>query len=248
MSGVKRKLATVDLETGEVLNGMTVFFHKKSNPYPEGFIMLSQFAASYVAREKDFKLETHRVLWAMISHLSWANWTTVSQRELADQLGMKQPNVCKAMKLLETKGIILRGKRIGNVYRWRLNPEFGWKGDTDDLCDATEELDNSDFTEAKLRHMIDGGLGEHTGKLRIVNGGLNSERHKKKLNAQARKYRAWVKEYRRAIYGPEYDDGIDWEALSTEEVVELHDRAAEAEKNMKVSGEWEELMRRYPLK
>ena len=242
MVGRKRRIGAFDLDTGEVFEGVPVFFHKKRNPYPEGWVMNSQFAFGYVAREPEFKLETHRVLWAVLEHLSWSNWVVIPLKEIAEEIGMKLPNVSKAINLLERKGILIRGKKVGRSYQWRLNPEFGWKGDTDDLVSAGENLDCSEYTEAKLHHLVDNGLGEYTGQLRIINGGLNSEEYKQKLNKRAREYRVWVKRMRRAIYGEEYDEGIDWEKLSTEEVIRLHDEAAEREKQLRASGEWQRLM------
>lgn len=244
MTGRKRNLATVDLDTGEILEGVSVFFHKKHNPYPEGWTMNSQFAAGFVAKDKDFKLETHRVLWALLENLTWENWSILTLTSIAEELEMQRPNVSKAVKLLEKKGIIIRGEKMGKSYKWRLNPEFCWKGDTDKLSEASDDLESSEFTEAKLNHLVEQGLGKHTGKLRIINGGLNTNEHRQKLNAQARKYRAWVKEYRLAVYGQE--EGIEWENLTTEEVIKLHDEAAEREKQLRQAGEWEKLMAKRP--
>ncbi len=240
MPGKKRKIGTVDLDTGEVLEGVSVFCHKKRNPYPEGWVMNSQFAAVFVAKDKEIKGETHRVLWYLLGVLSWENWIVIPTVHIAKELEIKRPQVSRAMSLLEKKGIIIRGEKVGRYYAFRLNPEFGWKGDTDKLSEANDDLECSEYIEAKLNHLVENGLGEHTGKLRIINGGLNTEEHRQKLNAQARKYRAWVKKYRLAVYGQK--EGIEWEKLTTEEVIKLYDEAAEREKQLRASGEWQQLM------
>ena len=245
MAGKKRNIGTVDLDTGEVLEGVSVFCHKKRNPYPEGWVMNSQFAAGFVAKDKDFKLETHRVLWALLEHLTWENWSILPLTYIAQELGMQRPNVSKAVKLLEKKGIIIRGEKSGKSYKWRLNPEFGWKGDTDKLSEASDDLECSEYTEAKLNHLVEQGLGKYTGQLRIINGGLNTDEHRQKLNAEAKKYRAWVKKYRLAVYGQE--EGIEWQKLTTEEVIKLHDEAAEREKQLRQAGEWEKLITERPF-
>ncbi|CCQ70206.1 RepA [Crocosphaera watsonii WH 0402] len=43
------------------------------------------------------------------------------------------------MKVLEQKGIILRGPKVGRSYAFMLNPEFGWKGDVANLNEYTEK-------------------------------------------------------------------------------------------------------------
>jgi len=48
---------------------------------------------------------------------------------------MHQPDVSKAMKVLEKKEIILRGPKVGRSYAFRLNPYFGWKGKVKNLED-----------------------------------------------------------------------------------------------------------------
>ena len=124
----------------------------------------------------------------MIEHLTWENWSVLPLTIIAQELEMQRPNVSKAVKLLEKKGIIIRGEKIGKSYKWRLNPEFGWKGDTDKLLEASDDLECSEYTEAKLNHLVNNGLGQHTGQLRIINGGLNTDKHRQELNAQAKKY------------------------------------------------------------
>ncbi len=46
---------------------------------------------------------------------------------------LKQPNVSRAMKILEEKEIILRGPKVGRSYAFMLNPDFGWKGNVANL-------------------------------------------------------------------------------------------------------------------
>ncbi|WP_147238663.1 winged helix-turn-helix domain-containing protein, partial [Acinetobacter baumannii] len=48
--------------------------------------------------------------------------------DIAESLGMKKPNVSKAVKNLIEFGIILEGPKIGRSKTYRLNPQFGWKG------------------------------------------------------------------------------------------------------------------------
>ena len=117
----------VDKYTGEEF-GFPVIVGRKRNPYGKGWVMNSQEAMVSVAKDKDIKGETHRVLWFIGGILDFENWVQISVTEIAKELGMHQPDVSKAMKVLETKKIILRGPKVGRSYAFMLNPEFGWKG------------------------------------------------------------------------------------------------------------------------
>ena len=117
----------VDKYTGEEF-GFPVIVGRKRNPYRKGWVMNSQEAMISVAKDKDIKGETHRVLWFIGGILDFENWIQLSATEIAKELGMHRPDVSKAIKLLETKEIILRGPKVGRSYAFMLNPEFGWKG------------------------------------------------------------------------------------------------------------------------
>ena len=122
----------VDKYTGEEF-GFPVIVGRKRNPYRKGWVMNSQEAMISVAKDKDIKGETHRVLWFIGGILDFENWIQLSATEIAKELGMHRPDVSKAIKLLETKEIILRGPKVGRSYAFMLNPEFGWKGKVKNL-------------------------------------------------------------------------------------------------------------------
>ena len=132
----------VDKYTGEEF-GFPVIVGRKRNPYGKGWVMNSQEAMVSVAKDKEIKGETHRVLWFIGGILDFENWVQISVTEIAKELGMHQPDVSKAMKVLETKKIILRGPKVGRSYAFMLNPEFGWKGKVVNLEDyRRQEWDN----------------------------------------------------------------------------------------------------------
>ena len=124
----------VDKYTGEEF-GFPVIVGRKRNPYEKGWVMNSQDAAILLAKDKDIKGETHRVLWFIIGILDFENWVQLSVTEIAEELKMHRPDVSKAMKVLENKEIILRGPKVGRSYAFRLNPYFGWKGKVKNLED-----------------------------------------------------------------------------------------------------------------
>ena len=135
----------VDKYTGEEF-GFPVIVGRKRNPYGKGWVMNSQEALEIVAKDKDIKGETYRVLFFICARLDFENWVQLSVTEIANELDLKQPSVSRAMKVLEDKQIILRGPKVGRSYAFMLNPEFGWKGKVKNLEDyrrQREDLENS---------------------------------------------------------------------------------------------------------
>jgi DNA-binding transcriptional regulator GbsR (MarR family) len=134
----------VDKYTGEEF-GFPVIVGRKRNPYGKGWVMNSQDAAILLAKDKDIKGETHRVLWLIIGILDFENWVQLSVTEIAKELKMHRPDVSKAMKVLEEKEIILRGPKLGRSYAFMLNPEFGWKGKVTNLEDYRQEREEREI-------------------------------------------------------------------------------------------------------
>jgi DNA-binding transcriptional regulator GbsR (MarR family) len=139
----------VDKYTGEEF-GFPVIVGRKRNPYGKGWVMNSQEAMVSVAKDKDIKGETHRVLWFIGGILDFENWVQISVTEIAKELGMHQPDVSKAMKVLEDKQIILRGPKVGRSYAFMLNPNFGWKGKVTNLEDYRRKEWDDESKRLKL--------------------------------------------------------------------------------------------------
>ena len=143
----------VDKYTGEEF-GFPVIVGRKRNPYGKGWVMNSQEALEIVAKDKDIKGETYRVLFFICARLDFENWVQISVTEIAKELGMHQPDVSKAMKVLETKEIILRGPKVGRSHAFMLNPEFGWKGkvkNLDEYRKKRDEQENREITQKNLK-------------------------------------------------------------------------------------------------
>lgn len=137
----------VDKYTGEEY-GFPVIIGRKNNPYSKGWVMNSQEAMVILAKDKEIKGEAHRVLWFIGGILDFENWVQLSVSEIAEELELKQPNVSRAIKLLEKKEIIIRGPKVGRCYAFMLNPEFGWKGKVKNLDEYRKERD---YLEHKKR-------------------------------------------------------------------------------------------------
>ena len=64
----------------------------------------------------------------LFSRLDFENYIQVPQVEIAEDLNMHKQSVYKAIKLLEKKEILVRGPKLGRSSSWRLNPNYGYKG------------------------------------------------------------------------------------------------------------------------
>ena len=142
----------VDKYTGEEY-GFPVIIGRKSNPYAKVWDMNSQEAMVILAKDKDIKGETHRVLWFIGGILDFENWVQLSVTEIAQELELKRPNVSRAIKLLEQKEIIIRGPKVGRSHAFMLNPEFGWKGKVKNLDEYRKERDDQENREITQKNL-----------------------------------------------------------------------------------------------
>jgi Crp-like helix-turn-helix domain len=145
---MRRQLLTFDAHTGELLDGLPVWFGvKERSPYGRRWVGMNQDFLLEFARRKDIGLEVWRVFGYLNSILDFDNMIHVPQAEIAKALDMKRPNVSRAMKKLEDLGIILKGAKVGRISAYRLNPNAGWKGKVKDLRPALHAVEKPTATE-----------------------------------------------------------------------------------------------------
>jgi biotin operon repressor len=132
----------VDLSTGELLTGMPVWFGVKDrSPYGRRWVGMNQnFLEEFAARD-DVHGETFRVFIYLNAILDFDNVISIPQNDIAKALKMKRPNVSRAIKKLEELGVIIRGKKVGRISAWRLNPNAGWKGKVKNLRPALKAVE-----------------------------------------------------------------------------------------------------------
>ncbi len=111
------------METGELLKGVTVWVKIKRSPYVNGFIMANQEALLTLAQDKEITGECYRVLFVFLTELGYENYIYIPQKEIGKKLGIRPQNVHRAVKVLLQKGILLSNER-----GYRLNHNYGWKG------------------------------------------------------------------------------------------------------------------------
>jgi len=130
-------LRSVDERTGELLDGVAVWVGPKiRSPYGRSWFMQSQDAILALAQDKELAGRPTRVLLYLLARLDFENFIHVPQVDIAQALELRASNVSKAIQLLEGKGILIRGPKVGRSFGWRLNPNFGWKGKVRHLHDA----------------------------------------------------------------------------------------------------------------
>lgn len=130
----QKRLGTIDLDTGEVMEGVNVFCPTSKKTgfqtlYGWRYCIMAQDAMTMIAADKDITGETFRVFFYMAGRLDFENYIRLQQNEIAESLGMQKTHVSRAVKMLESKNILLRGPKVGQSYSWRMNPNFGYKGD-----------------------------------------------------------------------------------------------------------------------
>ena len=112
-----------DEETGKIKG----CFPLKPKKLGKGWVALYQQAISKIA-DMNLTTEQYRVFLKLLSKVDFENYLTISQKELSEELSMKQPNVSKAIKKLCELNIIVEGPRAGLNKTYRLNPYVAHKG------------------------------------------------------------------------------------------------------------------------
>ncbi|MGI4851760.1 MAG: MarR family transcriptional regulator [Janthinobacterium lividum] len=78
-----------------------------------------------LAKDKEICGRTRRVLDYMFGKLGFENYICIQQKEICEALDIQKANVCRAIKVLLEKGIILPGPKLGRTSSYRLNPTYG---------------------------------------------------------------------------------------------------------------------------
>lgn len=146
----REKFGTINLETGEIIEGVPVYVKAKVK-WHEDWLMIMQEALGALAQDKSFTWEMWRVWSYMISKLGFENWIVIPQKEIGESLEMKKENVSRAVKNLLDKGMILKGPKIGRTNAYKLNSNYAWKGTINNLSkDRIGEVKDF-FAEAAKR-------------------------------------------------------------------------------------------------
>lgn len=95
---------------------------------------------------------TLSVLLYLISNMAYENFLTINQSKIAFELQMNRQNVSRALRSLIRLGVIEIGFNKMGVKCYRLSPEFGWRGDADNILKS--EAIFKKYTEAQANDRI----------------------------------------------------------------------------------------------
>ena len=119
----------IEAKTGKEYKGLAVP-RKKIFPEPVEYTSMFSHGFKHLAKLKLTQNE-NAILFELLSRLDFENWIRVSQRTIAEELDLKEPNVSTVIKKLVGLEIILREPDPSDKRRlvYRLNPCLGWRGE-----------------------------------------------------------------------------------------------------------------------
>lgn len=118
-------------ELGNLVDGMkegeniNVFKGRKKANTKQDFVMMFNSSLKNVFIDNSLSLSDFYVLLQVIEYVSYGNVISLTQQNIAEDLGIKQQQVSRSFKKLKDAGIFIEGKR-GSLF---LNPQYLVKGD-----------------------------------------------------------------------------------------------------------------------
>ncbi len=129
---MNKHIGQIDPKTGEIMNGCMVYIPYRPK-LKERWFMAFQDGLEEIAKDPELTLVPKNVLLYLYSKLDFENFIEQTQKEIAQALGIHKEQISRAMKLLIKKQIILESSNSGRSKFYRLNPNYGWKGKTNNL-------------------------------------------------------------------------------------------------------------------
>lgn len=129
--------------------GFYVYVPRKQK-IQDSFIMMFQNKLQELAAENVLTVEGWRVLVMVLGKVDFENFIRVKQVQIAEELGMKPPNVNKAFKRLIELGILEKINQ-DNFNGYRLSYEIGWKGKASNLKTHIKSKERAEATQTAAR-------------------------------------------------------------------------------------------------
>jgi predicted transcriptional regulator len=143
------KVQTVNEKTGEKKEGYFVYIaYPKPKITGNRWMMTFQDSLINIATDKDMTGETLKVMLLLMGNLDFENYIHIKQVELAKTLEMQKTNISRSMRILVDKGIILKVKE-GRTAGYKLNPQYGWKGQVSNRNKEIERIVNQRVVDMK---------------------------------------------------------------------------------------------------
>ena len=143
------KVQTINAVTGEKKEGYFVYIaYPKPKITGNRWMMTFQDSLAKIATDKDMTGEALKVMLLLMSELEFENYIHIKQVELAKKLEMQTSHISRAMKLLTSKEIILKVKE-GKTAGYKLNPQYGWKGQVSNRNKEIDRIVNQRVVDMK---------------------------------------------------------------------------------------------------
>ena len=127
-TGRTTKIASLDLNTGEIMDDGIMVYVKGKVRWHEGFFMGIQDAFIRMSGDREMTADMLRVWMNLLGRLGFENWIVIPQKEVAESVGMQRSNVSRAINKLVAKGLLIKGPKIGRSSSYKINSHYAWKG------------------------------------------------------------------------------------------------------------------------
>jgi hypothetical protein len=121
-----------------------------------GFFMMGQDPGEALALS-DLTGVDLKVFLLLIKRLDFENLLVVNQAELAGKLGTQRQNIQRSLKKLIEFEVLLEGPKKERSRTYRLNPDIGWKGTSENHVLALNDYRQNRASALKV---LEGGKGE----------------------------------------------------------------------------------------
>ncbi len=141
----------VNPKTGKVYKNLTVATKAKF-PKPIEYTSMFKHGFEYLANTNFTRTEIS-VLFKLLTRLDFENWIRVSQRTIAEELGLRSQHVTTAIKKLIELKIIEKDSDPFDKRRviYRLNPSLGWRGEPKEWVECTSLRDDEPIPPCFVR-------------------------------------------------------------------------------------------------
>lgn len=138
---MKNKLVVLNPLTGEQLDlKISTSGQHRPTIYGDRWLQMSQDASIQLAKDRDLWGRNRAILDYLLGVLNFENFIQVPHKIIAEELNLARPSVTKGINLLVKKDILIKHTDSSRTVSYRLNPNFGWKGDNKKARDFQLEL------------------------------------------------------------------------------------------------------------
>lgn len=151
-----------DAETGEYYPDGSVLAllpKRQGLPYPRSLVMNQDMLLQALAKS-DLGSEAFRVFFAVCAKLDFENLIAINQAELSRTIEMQPSHFSRGLKRLVQEGVIEPGPTVSGRRTFRLNDQFGWKGQTRKYREAAKRRAETERRASAAGLSIVGNAGQ----------------------------------------------------------------------------------------